>query len=96
MTPFEISAIQELRTEQQSDAALEKYLDGSSDAAMLEMPKHSDTAYLMGWLDAIKKFPTAADGSIIYREGCQLQTRLISDSYQTGAYDAPDCDCGEF
>lgn len=96
MTPYEIDATRELRDQQQTDAAFDRYLEGGSDAAMLEMPKHNDTAYLMGWLDAIKKFPTTANGTIIYREGCTVQTRLISTAYQSGAYDAPDCSCEGF
>jgi len=71
----------------ESPAAFNRYLDGSTDAGFSQLPRYKDTAYLMGWLDTVRRLPTDESGEIIYSSPQQ--------QFAYGWVDSPDpyCDC---
>ncbi|WP_416667933.1 hypothetical protein [Egbenema bharatensis] len=89
MTPFEQQQLAQEQIEQQDTAAFNRYLDGSEDAAFGQLPRYTDTAYLMGYVAKLKELPTNPDGTIQHYSPRQ--------HFAYGMVDSPDpCDCGEF
>jgi len=66
MTPYEAYAIDQERSEQQQIADELMYLDGAEDAALAQLPRYVDAAYLDGYINWLKQLPTHPDGTICY------------------------------
>jgi hypothetical protein len=62
-----------------------RYLDGSNDAAFGNLPQYADDMYLQGYVAALKKLPTNADG--------RLQHYSPRQHFAFGYIDSPDPDC---
>lgn len=89
MTPYELNELRQEHIEAQDNAAFERYLSGSEDAAFGQLPQYSDTAYLMGYMAKLKELPTNPDGTIAHYSPRQ--------HFAHGLMDGGDaCDCGEF
>lgn len=85
MTPFDTDQRQ---LEQQDQAALERYAEGSTDAAFAQPPQFADEDYLRGYVATIQRLPRDGEGRILYTTPAQ--------QFAFGWVDSPDECCGEF
>jgi hypothetical protein len=65
MTPIDNLTL-EKQEDDRANAAFERRIDGTSDAALCYLPVFNNEEYLRGWLAGILSFPTDEKGRIIY------------------------------
>lgn len=63
MTPYEIECIQQEQEANKAQAELEAYSEGQTNAAFLDLPKYNHPAYLAGYVDRIRNYPS--EGGLI-------------------------------
>jgi hypothetical protein len=85
MTPFDTD---QRHREQQDEAALDRYAEGSTDAAFAQPPQFADSDYLAGYLATVQRLPQDGEGRILYT--------TPSQQFAFGLVDSPDPCCGEF
>jgi hypothetical protein len=88
MTPFELEQLHQEHIQQQDQAALERYADGSTDAGFGQLPQFADDDYLAGYIATIQRLPRDAEGRILHYSPRQ--------HFAFGLVDSPDPCCGGF
>ncbi len=66
MTPYEAYQIDQERCDSQEAIAVERRIEGNTDAAFGYLPKYADEDYLLGYCEGIKQLDTDCNGKIIY------------------------------